>query len=249
MKKLAILFFVLIISSYNLIARTVNLGDDFISAGEKPFLKSNLKYTGIALGVTGLLFLTDYEIKNFAQAHQSEFITGFIKYPKLWGDGKFILVAGTAVLMSGLISDDRKITSLGVYIYEGFLISGLYVTFVKFIFGRARPYTDDNQYTFNPFSSKTAYTSFYSGHTTEAFAFSAIISSYFKNKIISIISYSIAALTGIERIYSNKHWSSDVFLGAVTGLIIGETIIDDNTDFNFRWENDSIKIGLFAKSF
>ena len=37
-----------------------------------------------------------------------------------------------------------------------------------------------------------------------------------------IITYPLAALVGLGRIYKEKHWASDVFFGALLGSIVGE---------------------------
>ncbi len=226
---------------------TINPVSDFINTAVIPWKTKNLKYTGLTLGITAGLFLADENITEYMRKHQSSSFSEFIKYPKLWGDGHYIIAGGSVLLLSGLIIKEPKITSLGIYIYEGFLYSGLYVTFVKFIFGRARPYTEEGSLSFHPFSTETANTSFYSGHTTEAFTLSSIIANYFKNTYISILAYTVSALTGIERVYNNKHWTSDVFLGAVTGIIIGKSIIDNNTDIHYDWKNSSIRISIYSR--
>ncbi len=38
--------------------------------------------------------------------------------------------------------------------------------------------------------------------------------------------YLGAGLTGYQRMYADKHWAPDVFLGAVTGLVVGNTLSD-----------------------
>jgi membrane-associated phospholipid phosphatase len=41
---------------------------------------------------------------------------------------------------------------------------------------------------------------------------------------VPLAAYSLATLTGISRIYDNKHWASDVFLGAALGYTMAELI-------------------------
>lgn len=69
--------------------------------------------------------------------------------------------------------------------------------------------------------------SFPSGHTTLAFAlaFSFYFFIYkknknFLNKIIVIIIVIIAALVGIARVYTGKHWPFDILGGAILGFLV-----------------------------
>jgi len=50
-----------------------------------------------------------------------------------------------------------------------------------------------------------------------------LISVYKDEPWVGILSYSIATGVGLSRIYDNKHWSSDVMIGAALGFAIGKT--------------------------
>ncbi len=246
-----LLILLVLLKSMDLKAHTLYVLDDMISPAKEVIEKDNLKYTYITLGITAGLFLIDNRVKDISKNSHTKFMTDFFKYPKYMGDGYSISGVGLLTIAGGFINEDKRLVSFGSYICEGVIISGVYETFVKFLFGRARPYTRKTPFTFHPFHFSTAYTSFYSGHTTEAFTFATIISQYFKNKVVSLITYSIATLTGIERVYNNKHWISDVFLGAVIGVIIGKSIIENNTDYFYNWKSDfsGFKISFYSKKF
>lgn len=57
--------------------------------------------------------------------------------------------------------------------------------------------------------------SFPSGHTTAGFSMAVILSIYFPS--YSILTYSLAAMVGISRIYTGMHYPSDVLSGAFLG--------------------------------
>ncbi|MBU3714356.1 MAG: phosphatase PAP2 family protein [Ferruginibacter sp.] len=67
----------------------------------------------------------------------------------------------------------------------------------------------------------SAFSSFPSGHTAEAFASAELLSQEYRNVSpwIGIGGYSIAILTGYLRLHNNKHWFSDVVAGAGVGII------------------------------
>src|SRR5437016_2629934 len=73
----------------------------------------------------------------------------------------------------------------------------------------------------------TDFTSFPSGHTTAAFAAAAAVSSETSEWwprsrwIIGPIVYAGATLVGVSRMYDDKHWASDVAMGAAIGTFAG----------------------------
>lgn len=66
----------------------------------------------------------------------------------------------------------------------------------------------------------SAYNSFPSGHTAEAFASAEFLRQEYKDVSpwYGIGGYAIATATGMLRMYNNKHWLSDVIAGAGVGI-------------------------------
>ena len=67
----------------------------------------------------------------------------------------------------------------------------------------------------------SAYSSFPSGHTAEAFASAEFMWQEYRDvsPIFGIAGYAMAATTGYLRMYNNKHWFSDVVTGAGIGIL------------------------------
>ena len=67
----------------------------------------------------------------------------------------------------------------------------------------------------------SAFNSFPSGHTTTAFASAEFLRMEYKDVSpwYGVAGYTIAATTGILRLYNNKHWVSDVLAGAGFGIL------------------------------
>ena len=66
----------------------------------------------------------------------------------------------------------------------------------------------------------SAYSSFPSGHTSEAFASAEFLRMEYKNvsPILGWAGYAMAGMTGYLRMYNNKHWFNDVVAGAGVGI-------------------------------
>lgn len=70
----------------------------------------------------------------------------------------------------------------------------------------------------------SAANSFPSGHTANAFFGATILAKEYSDKsiLIPIGGYAVATLTGALRMANNRHWASDVLVGAGIGIISGE---------------------------
>lgn len=68
--------------------------------------------------------------------------------------------------------------------------------------------------------------SFPSGHTTLAFTNACVLYNEFKDNspVLAFSGYAFAATTGAFRMINNKHWLSDVLVGAEIGIISAELV-------------------------
>lgn len=63
--------------------------------------------------------------------------------------------------------------------------------------------------------------SFPSGHTANAFFGAAVLAEEYKDQsiIYPIAGYTVATATGVFRMLNNRHWASDVLVGAGIGIL------------------------------
>jgi membrane-associated phospholipid phosphatase len=111
---------------------------------------------------------------------------------------------------------------------------------IKLVSGRARPSTDESSGSFHPLSLKNSYWSFPSGHAVASFAVATAIADQTKSPVVDVLVYSLAALAGISRIYEDKHWASDVFIGSALGYFVGRKICD----LNRAEKGSAVSLGL-----
>ena len=88
------------------------------------------------------------------------------------------------------------------------ILAGSIVQGTKIAVGRVRPNFSNNY-------------SFPSAHTGNAFVAAEFLYQEYKDKSIwiSISGYSVATFVGVNRIFINKHWVSDVVAGAGIGIL------------------------------
>ncbi|HJV64813.1 MAG TPA: phosphatase PAP2 family protein [Geomonas sp.] len=185
---------------------------------------------GLVLGVTGTLFLVDQKVKDFAQDHQNHVASGFASIGNDLGNGLYTLPAVGAFYVYGALGDDHKARKTSLMALESFAISGLLTEGIKALGGRHRPNTGDRPLTFDgPDYMKNV--SFSSGHTASAFSIATVFANQYQDHPwVPYVAYSLAALTGLSRIYSNEHWASDVFFGGALGYFTSKAILKFHQD-------------------
>ena len=139
----------------------------------------------------------------------------------------------------GRLTGNEALADIGLHAAEAVVITTLVTQAVRIGTGRTRPFVTrgEDQYDLHPFEHPTdqAYRSFPSIHAGAAFATAAAITGETQRrrpgavKVVAPVSFALAALPGLARVYSDKHWASDVALGAVWGTTIGVATV--------RWQH------------
>jgi membrane-associated phospholipid phosphatase len=142
---------------------------------------------------------------------------------------------GGAMYAIGRIGQYQRLMDLGWHGTEAVLVADFVTYALKGINGRARPFvtgdTNPHDYKFLKGFGDGNRQSFPSGHTTSAFAAAAAVTAETgtwwpkSTWVIGPLMYGGATMVGLSRMYHNKHWASDVVLGAAIGTFSGQKIV------------------------
>ena len=179
---------------------------------------------GLVVGGTGLFIGLDEEIRDAFEDNRSSTTDDLSNIFEPFGNGAITIPALAGFYIFGHFDENDKAKRTALIATESFLITGLYTTILKGTFGRHRPSTGDSSTTFDGFT--TDHNSFPSGHTSTAFAIATVFANEYEEvPYIKPISYGLATLTGLSRMNDEKHWASDVFLGAALGYFTSKTLL------------------------
>jgi membrane-associated phospholipid phosphatase len=149
--------------------------------------------------------------------------------------GSFII--GASMYTTGRISRDPELAELGLRGTEALVVGATAGSLLKDTFGRARPFVDtagpnpDDFQLLRGFHAGNDYRSFPSGHTVAAFAAAATVTAETRQWwphrmfLVAPAMYGGAAMVGVSRMYDNRHWASDVMLGAAIGTFAGTKVV------------------------
>lgn len=175
----------------------------------------------------GVVMVFDEDIQHGIRSARTDTLTEFFDNVQPFGNEYAIGVVGSFYLWGEIFKDPRaKATALDS-IAATAIGPGLIVNTTKYLVGRARPTDGRGAYDFQPFSG---HDSFMSGHTTEAFTLASVITEHYDALWVKITAYGLAGTVGYARLNNNRHWPSDVLVGAVVGTFVGKTVVHFNRE-------------------
>lgn len=194
----------------------------------------------VALGIVAVSQLDETLARRFQRPalHGNHGLAATSSVVRTLGDpGALMLSAGTYAL--GRLTKREGMADLGLHATEAIVVSGAVSGLLKFAIGRARPYLAPGEPgefgpggdEFRPGRGLGGYTSFPSGHTTAAFAAASAVSvelgrmNPHAGRIATPFLYGGATLVALSRVYDNKHWVSDVVMGAAVGTFVGRRVV------------------------
>jgi membrane-associated phospholipid phosphatase len=135
----------------------------------------------------------------------------------------------------GLVLKDERARDTGFLAASAMAQAFIVDNVVKGLAGRQRPYFADgvDQWAgpaaffkrFDP-DAKGRYGSFCSGHAANAFALATVVALQYRHRAwVSVLAYGVATAVGLSRMTLDKHWSSDVFCGAILGHAIARLVV------------------------
>lgn len=213
-----------------------------LSFADKPIQESVKKFTDSAKGIQKV---SNY-VTSFGGMYEAYTLIGLGAY--------------------GIIFKSEKVKTTTLLATQSYITAGVIETVLKELTKRERPYyivpeTGQPRGRFHgPFyGSGQSFKSFPSGHTTAAFAAATVYAmEYRKSIVIPIIAYSAATMVGISRITENKHWATDVLMGATLGYLCGRQVVNNyhryaklkspkkagSLTFNLQYNSGNIEPGL-----
>lgn len=184
---------------------------------------------GLIVGATTGVYFADADIRKFAQRNQSSTGDKFAVVGNALGNPLYTLPPLGLFYLYGHINEDPKARRTSLLAVESLAISGAFTWTLKLATQRPRPYTGESSTTWNGPGLKTN-PAFPSGHTPASFSIAAVIAEeYGNNPYVPAIAYGLATLTGLSRIYDDKHWASDVVFGAAIGYFVGKSVVRYHT--------------------
>ena len=186
---------------------------------------------GVAAGAAALLPVDD-QVDSWIVRHPNAAIVRAVSpwdedHPNL-GDlstGQRLLPISAALLVSGMVSDNRKLREAGWGCLSAWQASSTIREAVYAGVSRERPsVAEGDQYAITTPGGGWDYHSFFGGHAANAWACTSFWNSRFRMGVLEPVLYAGAAGITFSRMKDRRHWASDTWIGIAAGYAMGRSV-------------------------
>jgi hypothetical protein len=172
--------------------------------------QNSVYWLGAGVGMALLVHPADNDVNAHLAGKSNPFIAG-----KFIGQTYTILGASAAAYIYGRASHSPRVQHLAMDELEALALAEGIVEGAKHIIRRDRPLNEDG--------TKQSGYAMPSGHSTVTFAAATVLQQHLGYKA-GIPTYLVASYVAASRLHDNRHYLSDVVMGAATGIIIGRSV-------------------------
>jgi hypothetical protein len=213
-------------SSAALKEQAVRLGDEALEIVKTPIDTEGYGLVGTLAvgGAVGITYIFDGDIRGKLQGIKSKGLDRATDAGTLVGDPFLHMGIAAAVYGGGILADSPRWKETGEMLGEAIILADATTFVLKEAIGRARPFTKGDREKFTPGQFKPDYDSLPSMHTSSSFAMASVMAATSESLAAKVLYYTAATFVGFSRIYQDKHWTSDVLLGAAIGELCGRVV-------------------------
>lgn len=220
------------------------LGNNFKQQATGPFHTKGddwVKVAGFG-GVVSLAMLSEKKIQVYARElrERNEEVEKVGQFMTNFG-ATYEMYTLAALAAYGFVFKNEKIKTTTYLASQAFITSYAWFNVGKFLAGRQRPnyiapgdhdprpvFHGPFQRFKNPKPADNSVTSFPSGHASLVFAAATVYAMEYRDRpLVPILSYTAASLVALTRITENKHWASDILVGAGIGFLTGRQVVNN----------------------
>lgn len=174
------------------------------------------------------LFLIDDAVQQTVQEVRSDATDDLGDFGARFKEPEVFYVAAGGALALGLATQNARVTRTGFHILAAYGLSSVMLIGTKWVFGRSRPSSTPGDVTDFDWFGGGENTSFPSGSAVVVFSLATTVADAVDRTPVSILLYSGAVLNSWARLNADRHWLSDVALGALYGITAAKLV-------NGRW--------------
>lgn len=172
-------------------------------------------------GVISMTFLVDEPLERYLQRHRSNTSNDVAHAFRHMGQPEIYGTVSLGLIGGGLLAHRPNVTRAGGRLAVSLVLSAVELETIKRLTGRARPDSGLGAFHFDPLSHSEALPS---GHATVAFTLAASLADDIHRPWATVGLYTLATGTAYSRLNDNRHWLSDVALGAALGITTAKLV-------------------------
>lgn len=163
----------------------------------------------VPVGITASVAL-DPELREWALGERSRSLDHFSKSVSYLGRARVLVPAMALSYVASRLTNQESLADGTLNTAAAYVVSDLLESVLKPAIGRERPFVEGNSRRFHPFTTRGDWHSLPSAHVAHIASIATAISELTQSTPVSVISFTLVALVGWDRVYEDQHWASDV---------------------------------------
>ncbi len=199
-----------------------------LAAQERGYVSLKWWHPLVASASITALFLIDEPVRDYVQDHRSETLDDVADFATHFHEPEVFLVAGVGTMSVGLLARELTVAETGLQILAAYGLSSAMMIGTKWAVGRTRPSSAPDDNVVMDWFGGGANSSFPSGASAVVFSLATTVSDAVDHPAATVALYAGATVNAWSRVNKDRHWVSDVALGALYGITAAKLV-------NGRW--------------
>ena len=162
----------------------------------------------------------DPEAREWALHGHTRSLDRFANSVNKLGTTQRLVPAMALTYVGALVTHHESVATGTLNTAAGYLAADLVESVLKPMVGRERPHVSGDSHGFHPFTANGDWHSFPSAHVAHVASLAAAISAQTHSTPVSALSDVLVMLVGLDRVYEDQHWTSDVTATIVLSSIV-----------------------------
>jgi hypothetical protein len=154
--------------------------------------------------------IADPEVREWTLKRKSRSLDRIARVVNPLGTARLLVPAMAATYATALVTRRQPLAEETLKTAAGYFAADLVESALKPLVGRERPNVEGNSHRFHPFTAQGNWHSFPSAHVAHITAIAQAISMQTSFTPLTVFCGTIVALVGMDRVYEDQHWTSDV---------------------------------------
>lgn len=177
-----------------------------------------------ALLVASVAF--DERLRAAALANQSRSLDRLAAGADVLGTAGHIVPALVTTYVGARLFGQRSFADATLRVGLSYAAADAVESLLKPAVGRIRPNEGREPMTFRPFSASGNYQSFPSAHVVHIASLASAIAMEANRPWVTALAGASITYVGVQRVYRNQHWSSDVVASGMLGVEVARTTME-----------------------
>jgi membrane-associated phospholipid phosphatase len=207
-----------LLSTFN----TAAAQDDSVTRADRTRVPAPVWIASAGIAASAAL---DPEAREWALRGHTRSLDHFAKSVNRLGTAQLLVPAMTITYLGAQLTNREALATGTLNTAAGYVVSDLVESALKPIVGRERPHVEGDSHRFHPFTANGDWHSFPSAHVAHIASIAAAISAQTHSTPNSAVGDVLVFLVGLDRVYEDQHWTSDVTATIVLSSMVSKATV------------------------